>query len=340
MISAKELKELSSSLNILYAEDEEMLRESMQITLAKLFKNIYVAKNGQEAFEHFKKEDIDLVVTDINMPIMSGIELISSIHKYSDEEVFITVVSAHTESKLLTSLINMGINSFLNKPLDKQHLINSLYKTCKVITDRKLLKEYELQLQSELLVMDRKNKILEQKLNQLAVQTNKNVKNTTNVKGTFEKKEVIKENSDNYYETLLRDDKDELSDLSTELDSFIALMFQGQELNKDYLIKLSDVYRKYSSTISTYPEFFEIATFLQDFSHAILNLEEKFMQNLEQTGTLFESLQLTLENYRENIWNKKAKNPRFYNASLVNDIQLVIDFLEDKEIKDSEIEFF
>ena len=340
MISAKDLKELSSSLNILYAEDETMLRESMQTTLSKLFKNVYVAVNGQEAFEIFKKEEIDLVVTDINMPIMSGTELIKSIHKHTDHEVYITVISAHNESRLLTTLINLGITSFLNKPLDKQQLINSLYKTCKVISDRKLLLEYEKDLQKELLAMSRKNKVLEQKLNQLAVQTNKNVKHKMNVKGSFGKKESLVQSNENYYETLLQDDKDELADLSTELDSFIALMFQGQKLNKDYLIRLSNVYKKYSSVISTYPEFFEIATFLQDFSNSILDLEEKFMQDLEQTGTLFESLQLTLENYRENIWNKEAKNPRFYNASLVNDIQLVIDFLEDKEVEESEIEFF
>ena len=340
MLSAKDLKELSSTLNILYAEDEKMLRESMQTTLSKLFKNVYVAVNGQEAFEIFKKEDIDLVITDINMPIMSGTELIQSIHKHTKNEVFITIISAHNESRLLTSLINLGIHSFLNKPLDKQHLINSLYKTCQVIVDRKRLKEYEIALQKEILAMNRKNKILEQKLNQLAVQTNKNLHNRKKVKGTFQKKESLVDNSENYYETLLQDDKDELSDLSIELDSFIALMFQGQNLNKDYLIKLSNVYKKYASVISTYPEFFEIATLLQDFSNSILDLEEKFMQDLEQTGTLFESLQLTLENYRENIWNKEAKNPRFYNASLVNDIQLVMDFLEDKKVEDSEIEFF
>lgn len=136
------------------------------------------------------------------------------------------------------------------------------------------------------------------------------------------------------------DDKDELRDLSYELDNFIAMMFQGERLNADYILKLSDVYKKYAGVLNIYPEFFDIAVELQAFSRIILDLETKFLKNIEQTGIYFESLQMTLENYRENIWNKKAKDPKFYNASLKNDIQLVIDFLEDKEVEGNDVEFF
>jgi len=338
MISAKELKEQSQSLNILYVEDEAMLRDSMKVTLEKLFRNVFVATNGQEAFEMFKKEDVDIVMTDINMPIMSGTELIQNIHKYSGKEPSIIVLSAHNESRLLTKLINLGINNFLNKPLDKEMMINNLYKICSILNDKKLLLEYETKLHSELEAMNRKNKILEQKLYQVALQTNKN--NKKKVVGTFEKDAPKITNSENYFDTLLIDDKEELKDLAMELDNFIAMMFQGEDLNEDYLPRLSEVYRKYASVLNTYPEFFDIATFLLEFSKTILSLESKFMQNINQTGIYFESLQLTLENYRENVWNTEAKEPKFYNASLINDIQLVIDFLEDKEVVENEIEFF
>ena len=248
------------------------------------------------------------------------------------------VLSAHNESRLLTKLINLGINNFLNKPLNKEMMINNLYKICSMLNDKKLLLEYEEKLHSELEAMNRKNKILEQKLYQIAFQTNKNTKKK--VLGVFKKKEAKVANNENYFDTLLIDDKEELKDLAIELDNFIAMMFQGEELNEDYLPKLSEVYKKYASVLNTYPEFFDIATFLLEFSRSILSLESKFMQDINQTGIYFESLQLTLENYRENIWNIEAKEPKFYNASLINDIQLVIDFLEDKEVATNEIEFF
>lgn len=338
MVNAKDLKEQAGSLNILYVEDEAMLRDSMQNTLEKFFKNTFGASNGQEAFEIFKKEDIDLVITDINMPIMSGIELIQSIHKFTSKEPIIIVLSAHNESKLLTNLINMGINNFINKPLDKAFLINTLYKACTTINDKKLLAEYEIKLQNELEAMERKNRILEQKLKQLAVQTNKNVsaeKQTTEKK---EKRDVVAHSD--YYSTLMMDDKDELEDLSIELDNFIAIMFQNEKLHSDYIDKLSNVYKKYASVLNNYQEFFEVASLIYDLSESMLNLKEKFMQDISQTGIYFESLQLTLENFRQNVWNKEAKNPMFYNASLKNDIKLVTDFLEDKEALESEIEFF
>ena len=336
-VSAKDLQAVASRLNILYAEDEEILRTGMQSSLSKLFANLYTAKNGQEAFELFKKEEIDIVMTDINMPIMGGIELIESIHRYTEDKPKIIVLSAHNESKLLAKLINMGVNNFLNKPVDKQIMINLLFDACKSISDQKLLLEYQLKLEEELESAERKNRILEQKLNQLAFHVNK-----SESKDIDEKQDggVEFNNEDNYYLSLLNDDKDELKDLSYELDNFITMLFKEDGLNEDYLNKLASGYEKYASILNSYPEFYDIAISLFNFSHSILSLRNKFMENLHQTGIYFEALQITLENYRQNIWNKEASNPRFYNVSLRMDIQLIIDFLEEKEIQENEIEFF
>ena len=333
MINAKELKEYSGGLNILYAEDEQMLRDGMESSLSKLFQNSFVAKNGQEAFEIIKKENIDILLTDINMPIMSGVELIQSIQEHTNKPPMIVVLSAHNESRLLTSLINLGVDQFLNKPLDKQLMINALYKVCRIVEDRKLIINYERLVQDKLKVMERKNKILQQKLNQLALQTNKNINLTQNKKA--QEKKVS-----NYYETLLVEDKEELNDLSAELDGFIALMFQGDELNEEYLYRLSKAYVKYASILNTYAEFSEIATVLHEFSESMLTYQSKFLEDISQTGIYFESLQLTLENYRNRVWNQKANNPKFYNASLKNDVRLIIDFLSGKEVENNEIEFF
>lgn len=118
------------------------------------------------------------------------------------------------------------------------------------------------------------------------------------------------------------------------------MMFQGERLDTNYIPKLSQVYRKYASILNTYPEFGELASYLHNFSEVILDLESKFMQDIEQTGIYLESLQLSLETFRQNVWNKKAKDPRFYNASLKTDIEMVINFLEGKESAENEIEFF
>ncbi|MCD4668790.1 MAG: response regulator [Sulfurimonas sp.] len=333
MVNAKDLKVLSSSLNILYAEDEEILREGMQSTLKKLFKNVFIAKNGQEAVEIFKKEDIDIILTDINMPIMDGIELITQINKLQDNPIII-VLSAHNESKLLQKLINIEVNNFLNKPVEKDKLIKILYKNASIVNNKKLLQDYSKKLEDENEAMARKNKILEQKLNQLARQTNKTQANNKTKK--IEKNKI----DDSYYSTILKDDKDELKELSQDLETYITMMFQNENLHVSYIEKLSNVYKKYASVLNSYPEFYEISNFLNEFSNIITVLDNKFLEDINQTGIYFESLQHTFETFRQNIFEKEAKNPRFYNASLINDIQLIIDFLENKESQNNEIEFF
>lgn len=337
-IDARDLKAVSSTLNVLYADDEDILREKMHSSLSKLFSEVYTAKNGQEAFEIFKKEEIDVLITDINMSIMGGIELIESIHRYTEKEPKIIVLSVHNESKLLSKLINMGVDNFLNKPVDKQIMIDLLFQACKSISDQKSLLEYQVKLEEELESAQRKNKILEQKLNQLAEHINKNeiYENKASVSALHTPEKI----NYNYYENLLTDNKDELQDLSFELDNFIAMLFKEDGLNKDYLEKLSSAYKKYASILNSYPEFSDVALSLADFADAILSLENKFMENLNQTGVYFEALQITLENFRQNVWEKEAQNPEFYNVSLKMDIQLIIDFLEEKEIQENDIEFF
>jgi len=165
MFGIKGLKQHTANLNILYAEDNEFVRDSMQAILSKLFKNTYLATNGQEAFEILGKEDIDLIITDISMPIMNGTELIENIQTFTDKEFPIIILSADNESELLTKLINLGVNNFLSKPLDAKLMIDFLYKTCKIINDKKLMLKYEIETMEEkniaLIEMKKKNIMLE-----------------------------------------------------------------------------------------------------------------------------------------------------------------------------------
>jgi len=83
MINPKMLREVTQNLNILYAEDEESLRRGMEKSLKRLFKNVYVAKDGYEGIELFKEHTIDVIISDINMPNINGIEMFQSIRELS-----------------------------------------------------------------------------------------------------------------------------------------------------------------------------------------------------------------------------------------------------------------
>jgi YesN/AraC family two-component response regulator len=359
MISAKELKELSKNQNLLFVEDEEIIREQMQSVLSKFFQNTFVAKDGLEALEIYKKENIDIVLTDINMPRMNGLELIREINKLTPNAIII-VLSAHGEAEMLFELINLDASGFINKPPKMDILIKTLFRNCSIVSDRRLLDIYAKTLEEENAAMIRKNLILERKLNELASMTNKcdqiesqsSEDDTTEEKKEKPKEEKPKEKkpkkkekaseADKYFHSLLQEDKDELEDITDELDSAIVSMFNNDEFSKYDMVKISELYHKYSSVLNGYPEFYDFANILTEFANKIVVFEEKFLEDLDQTGFYFESLQVTIDTFRNNVWVKGEKDPRFYNNSLKSDVQAVLDFLEDKqdECDEDDIEFF
>lgn len=106
------------TLKLLFVEDEEDLIEIITDTLNKLDANFLTAYNGQEALEIIKNNsDIDVIITDINMPIMNGLDLIKEIQKRGIE-IPIIIMSAHTEIDYLNKAKELGVAEYLLKPFD------------------------------------------------------------------------------------------------------------------------------------------------------------------------------------------------------------------------------
>jgi YesN/AraC family two-component response regulator len=105
-------------LKLLFVEDEKDLIDIISDTLNKLQLNFLTAYDGAEALKIIEEnQDIDLVITDINMPNMDGLELIENINnKYPKLKVII--MSAYTESEYLERAKDLGIDDYLLKPFD------------------------------------------------------------------------------------------------------------------------------------------------------------------------------------------------------------------------------
>jgi len=136
MIDLKSLLQYSSNLKVLYVEDDENFARETQDVLKKLFSVVDYAKDGQEALEMYKsnfaKNRYDLVITDIYMPKVDGLELTKSIYKIDPNQPII-VISAHDESKYLLEFVNIGIEHFIVKPFDISEISEVLYKVTKKI---------------------------------------------------------------------------------------------------------------------------------------------------------------------------------------------------------------
>jgi len=118
---------LAEGCSVLYVEDEPDIRTEMKEMLETLFPRVVTAENGSQGLERFKEQEFLLVITDINMPVMTGIQFIQAIRQLRPQQA-ILVTSAYSDSANLIPLINLGIGSFILKPLNWKLLISLVYK--------------------------------------------------------------------------------------------------------------------------------------------------------------------------------------------------------------------
>ena len=118
-------KELLSTKNILYVEDDLDTSEEVSFFLKNYINNLYIATNGLEGLNLFNLNSIDLVVTDIQMPIMDGLKMSKEIKKINPN-IPIIIVSAFNESDMLMEAIDLGIDAYLIKPLSLMKLIKKI----------------------------------------------------------------------------------------------------------------------------------------------------------------------------------------------------------------------
>lgn len=119
-------------LTILIVDDDEVSLRVILNMLKGIFKYIYVAKDGKEALSLFKLYRPNLVLTDIYMPTINGLELAREI-KRIDVKTPIVISSISYQHKILLKAINLGIDNYIVKPIDRGKLLNILRKTANTI---------------------------------------------------------------------------------------------------------------------------------------------------------------------------------------------------------------
>ena len=127
MIDIDEIIKYSQNMTLLYVEDNKDAREMTTIILEDFFDTIIVAVDGEDGYEKFLKHDIDLVITDINMPKLNGLALCKNIRE-KDTQIPIVILSAHNEDGFFMDSIKYGVNGYLLKPIDINQLTSMIEK--------------------------------------------------------------------------------------------------------------------------------------------------------------------------------------------------------------------
>jgi CheY-like chemotaxis protein len=240
---------LARGKKILIVEDNRVDRMILKSMLKVYFDMIVEAKDGEDALAKYHKERFDIVLTDIMMPKMNGIELIRKIKKF-DKCQPIAVISSANDSNKLIELIDLGINTFILKPLDKNVILSKISNLLENIyykkeMDKLSYKEYLFTILNNSLDADK----VEELINKKSIDTIR-VQNSIKQNAT-----VVQEHIANDFEITV-EEQSEIAYLSSSLEDYINhLVFDG--INADILHNIADLFRKIGNVLTNIEHFRE-----------------------------------------------------------------------------------
>jgi diguanylate cyclase (GGDEF)-like protein len=120
-------QKLLKRISVLLVEDETEIRDQVALLLNRRVGSLYSAANGQEGLALFTAHRPDVVVTDISMPLMTGLQMAEAIKKL-DPEAPVIVITAFNEQDFFLRSIELGIDRYVLKPVDTTVLIDALSK--------------------------------------------------------------------------------------------------------------------------------------------------------------------------------------------------------------------
>lgn len=146
----EKLQVVAKSYTVLYVEDDADIQKVMCGILSVFCGTLYTAKNGQEGLELFYTLKPDLIITDISMPVMNGIEMVKTI-RHSDKNIPIMVNSAFSDKEYLLDSIYIGVDRYTIKPIQHEEFLESLLFLFIKIKEKEQAKIYEqLKLQEKI----------------------------------------------------------------------------------------------------------------------------------------------------------------------------------------------
>lgn len=252
------------AITILYVEDDEMMRTQTVRMFENLFKKVYVAHDGEIGLDLFKNnmDEIDVIVSDINMPKMDGLAMTKKIRKLN-KDIPIVITTAYSDKENTMSALNLGVSKYVTKPLKIGELSESIAElsqkyrknenitrmTQKLVKDHRAIKEHTHELQDDYETL--KNKL--------------------------EMKSFL---VDNYVFEVKTDKFAKMLDVSKRIESFFGFT-KDELLGKDVKFLLCD-----DTNFSELQKSLLEATKLKKEIHTVVNLKTKSGKVYEFTATV------------------------------------------------------
>lgn len=135
--------------NVVICEDEDIIRKGLMYSFDFQSLNLVVVAdfdNPISTIEYLKNHKVDIIITDIKMPLMSGLEMINNIENRKNYEFII--LSGYSDFEYAKKAITYGVTEYLVKPLDHDLLKNSLTKAINNLKDKQLINNAKFQVKN------------------------------------------------------------------------------------------------------------------------------------------------------------------------------------------------
>ncbi len=127
-----------SSLTLLYAEDDPQSRKNYAFVLEEYFSEVYIAEDGREALNLYHEKKPDVLLLDISMPFIDGLEVAKAVRK-ENKEIPIIMLTAHSEQEILLRAIDLKLEKYLLKPIDNNSLTQIVQKVIREMEDKDII---------------------------------------------------------------------------------------------------------------------------------------------------------------------------------------------------------
>jgi len=131
---------------ILVVDDSLVIRKQLKMTLENMFFNVIAVAHGEEALTMLDtNNDITLVLTDYNMPVMNGLELVQEIRKRFNKQVLsIIALSGDSDNEVISLFLKKGANDYIKKPFSKEEFSCRINNTVEALENTKLISDYKI----------------------------------------------------------------------------------------------------------------------------------------------------------------------------------------------------
>lgn len=133
------ISQCTKNINVLYVEDDYDTRNHTTEFLSTIFKNLIVAVDGEDGLIKFKNNRIDLLITDVNMPKLSGIEMVEEIKKINQDS-YVIIISRNIQPSVLLQSIKLKVDAYLEKTNELGSLLDNI---------KKIIEKIELEYESK-----------------------------------------------------------------------------------------------------------------------------------------------------------------------------------------------